>query len=113
VKKLIQTLKNIWTIEELRDKIILTLALVLTYRLGNHIVLPGMDPNKIEQAQQTASNTGLLGIFDMFAGGGFSQASILALGIMPYIYFHAAHDHPGSNTAENSERWRQRKKENQ
>jgi len=85
VKKLIQTLKNIWTIEELRDKIILTLALVLTYRLGNHIVLPGMDPNKIEQAQQSANNNGLLGIFDMFAGGGFSQASILALGIMPYI----------------------------
>jgi preprotein translocase subunit SecY len=85
VKKLVQTLKNIWAIEELRNKIIVTLALILTYRIGNHIVLPGLDPNKIELAQQSAKTNGLLGIFDMFAGGGFSQASILALGIMPYI----------------------------
>jgi preprotein translocase subunit SecY len=85
VKKLVQTLKNIWAIEELRNKIVVTLALILTYRIGNHIVLPGLDPNKIELAQQSAKTNGLLGIFDMFAGGGFSQASILALGIMPYI----------------------------
>ncbi|GAC1397368.1 MAG: preprotein translocase subunit SecY [Sediminibacterium sp.] len=85
MKKLFQTLKNIWTIEELRNKIIVTLALILTYRLGNHIVLPGMDPNGIDAAQKASKSTGLLGIFDMFAGGGFSQASILALGIMPYI----------------------------
>jgi preprotein translocase subunit SecY len=85
VKKLVQTLKNIWAIEELRNKIVFTLALVFAYRLGNHIVLPGLDPNKIELAQQSAKSNGLLGIFDMFAGGGFSQASILALGIMPYI----------------------------
>jgi preprotein translocase subunit SecY len=61
------------------------LALVLTYRIGNHIVLPGLDPNGIEAAQRASKSNGLLGIFDMFAGGGFSQASILALGIMPYI----------------------------
>jgi preprotein translocase subunit SecY len=86
VKKLVQTLRNIWTIEELRNKIIVTLALVLTYRIGTQIVLPGIDPAKIEAAQASAqSNGGLLGIFDMFAGGAFSQASILALGIMPYI----------------------------
>lgn len=85
MKKLVQTLKNIWAIEELRDKIIITLALVLTYRIGNHIVLPGLDPNGIEAAQRASKSSGLLGIFDMFAGGGFSQASILALGIMPYI----------------------------
>jgi preprotein translocase subunit SecY len=85
VKKLVQTFKNIWAIEELRNKIIVTLALVLTYRFGNHIVLPGLDPNLIESAQKNAKSNGLLGIFDMFAGGGFSQASILALGIMPYI----------------------------
>jgi preprotein translocase subunit SecY len=85
VKKLLQTLKNIWAIEDLRNKIVVTLALVLTYRFGNHIVLPGLDPNGIEAAQKAAKSTGLLGIFDMFAGGGFSQASILALGIMPYI----------------------------
>jgi preprotein translocase subunit SecY len=85
VKKLVETLKNIWAIEELRNKIIVTLALVLTYRFGTHIVLPGIDPNKIEAAQSAAKSNGLLGIFDMFAGGAFSQASILALGIMPYI----------------------------
>lgn len=86
MKKLVQTLRNIWTIEELRNKIIVTLALVLTYRIGTQIVLPGIDPSKIEAAQASAkSNGGLLGIFDMFAGGAFSQASILALGIMPYI----------------------------
>jgi len=59
--------------------------LVLTYRFGTHIVLPGIDPNKIEAAANSAKSNGLLGIFDMFAGGAFSQASILALGIMPYI----------------------------
>ena len=85
MKKLVQTFKNIWTIEELRNKIIVTLALVLTYRFGTHIVLPGIDPNKIEAAANSAKSNGLLGIFDMFAGGAFSQASILALGIMPYI----------------------------
>ncbi len=85
MKKLIQTFKNILAIEELRNKIIVTLALIFAYRLGNHIVLPGLDPNKIEAAQSAAQSNGLLGIFDMFAGGGFSQASILALGIMPYI----------------------------
>ncbi len=85
MKKLVQTLRNIWAIEELRNKIVITLALVLTYRIGNHIVLPGLDPNGIEAAQQATKSNGLLGIFDMFAGGGFSQASILALGIMPYI----------------------------
>ncbi|MCA6439197.1 MAG: preprotein translocase subunit SecY [Sediminibacterium sp.] len=85
MKKLVETLKNIWAIEELRNKIIVTLALVLTYRLGTQITLPGIDPNKIEAAQHAAKSNGLLGIFDMFAGGAFSQASVLALGIMPYI----------------------------
>jgi preprotein translocase subunit SecY len=83
VKKTIQTIKNIWSIEELRAKIIVTLALVLTYRFGTHIVLPGIDPNALEAVKGKAS--GLLGLFDQFAGGAFSQASILALGIMPYI----------------------------
>ncbi len=85
MKKLVETFKNIWTIEELRNKILVTLALVLTYRVGTHIVLPGIDPNKIEAAMAASKSNGLLGIFDMFAGGAFSQASILALGIMPYI----------------------------
>lgn len=82
MKKLIQTLKNIWSIEELRSKIITTLLLILIYRLGAHIVLPGLDPNKINLA---GAKSGALGLIDAFAGGAFSQASIFALGIMPYI----------------------------
>lgn len=85
MKKLIKTLKNIWSIEELRSKIIVTLALIFTYRLGSHIVLPGLNPNLLAAAQANTSNNGLLGLFDTFAGGAFSHASILALGIMPYI----------------------------
>ncbi|MCC6287748.1 MAG: preprotein translocase subunit SecY [Chitinophagaceae bacterium] len=84
MKKFIQTLKNIWTIEELRSKILVTLLLVFIYRLGAHIVLPGIDPNKLNTFSQN-SQKGLLGLFDTFAGGAFSNASILALGIMPYI----------------------------
>jgi preprotein translocase subunit SecY len=84
VKKFIQTLKNIWSIEELRNKIIVTISLVLVYRLGAHIVLPGIDPNRLDDFQQRSSG-GVLGLLDAFAGGAFSQASILALGIMPYI----------------------------
>jgi preprotein translocase subunit SecY len=83
VKKFLDTIKNIWTIDELRQKIIVTLALLITYRLGTHIVLPGIDPNALEAVK--GKTTGLLGLFDQFAGGAFSQASILALGIMPYI----------------------------
>jgi preprotein translocase subunit SecY len=85
VKKFVQTLKNIWSIEELRTKIIVTLALIFTYRLGNAIVLPGLDPNRIQSAANQTQGNGLLGLFDSFAGGGFSHASILALGVMPYI----------------------------
>jgi preprotein translocase subunit SecY len=82
VKKFITTLKNIWSIEELRNKILTTLMLLAIYRLGTHIVLPGIDPIKINPS---ASQGGILGLIDAFAGGAFSQASILALGIMPYI----------------------------
>lgn len=85
MKKFIDTFKNIWEIEELRNKVIVTLALVLTYRLGTQITLPGINPNLLEAAKAGNSKNGLLGLFDTFAGGAFSQASILALGIMPYI----------------------------
>ena len=85
VKKFIRTIKNIWSIEELRSKIIVTLTLILVYRVGVHIVLPGLDPNKLEDAQSSAANTGLLGLFDTFSGQAFSHASIFALGVMPYI----------------------------
>lgn len=83
MKKLIHTLKNIWSIHELRQKILITLLLVFIYRLGTHIVLPGIDPTKLDAVK--GKSTGLLSLFDQFAGGAFSQASILALGIMPYI----------------------------
>lgn len=84
MKKLIKTLKNIWNIEELRGKIITTLLLILIFRLGNHIVLPGIDPNKLTNLANS-TKSGMLGLLDAFVGGGFSKASILALGIMPYI----------------------------
>lgn len=85
MKKFIQTLKNIWSIEELRSKIIFTLILILIYRIGAHIALPGIDPLKLADVMQGQNNTGILGMIDTFAGGAFNQASIFALGIMPYI----------------------------
>lgn len=84
MKKFITTLKNIWSIEELRQKIIFTLILLFIYRLGSFIVLPGIDPNRLGNLQQSTS-TGMLGLLDAFVGGAFSKASIFALGIMPYI----------------------------
>ncbi|HEX4876104.1 MAG TPA: preprotein translocase subunit SecY [Chitinophagaceae bacterium] len=82
MKKLIQTLKNIWSIEELRGKILFTLMMIAIYRVGTHIVLPGIDPNALEGGK---NSTGILGLIDAFSGGAFNQASIFALGIMPYI----------------------------
>jgi preprotein translocase subunit SecY len=83
VKKLVQTLRNIWSIDDLRSKIIVTFALLFVYRFGTFIVLPGIDPHQLS-AMSTAKS-GPLGLLDAFSGGAFSQASILALGIMPYI----------------------------
>lgn len=85
MNKLIKTLKNIWGIEELKNKIVFTLVLVLIYRFGTQVTLPGIDGNIIAEANKSGGNKGVLGLFDMFAGGAFSQASIFALGIMPYI----------------------------
>lgn len=86
MKKLITTLKNIWSIEELRQKIVFTLLLVFVYRFGSHIILPGIDVQTLNEGlKNKASGGGLLDLFDTFAGGAFSQASIFALGIMPYI----------------------------
>jgi preprotein translocase subunit SecY len=82
VKKLIQTLKNIWSIEELRSKILFTLMLIVIYRIGTHIVLPGIDPTQLKTGK---NSNGILGLIDAFSGGAFNQASIFALGIMPYI----------------------------
>ncbi len=84
IKKLIETLKNIWAIEELRNRLLLTFGLIFVYRLGSFIVLPGLNPYALE-ALQSQSNQGILGLINMFTGGAFNQASIFALGVMPYI----------------------------
>lgn len=84
MKKFIETLKNIYKIEDLRARILYTLGIILIYRLGSKVVLPGVNPNELE-ALQARSSQGVLGLLDMFSGGAFSSASIFALGIMPYI----------------------------
>ncbi|PKP42951.1 MAG: preprotein translocase subunit SecY [Bacteroidetes bacterium HGW-Bacteroidetes-10] len=84
MKKLIETIKNIFKIEELRKRIVYTILLLLVYRLGSYVVLPGIDPTQLDQLQSQASE-GLLGLLNMFSGGAFGNASIFALGVMPYI----------------------------
>jgi preprotein translocase subunit SecY len=84
MKKFIETLKNIYKIEDLRSRLGITLFLLLIYRLGSFISLPGVDPSQLAQLKNQTSG-GLLGLLDMFSGGAFSKASIFALGIMPYI----------------------------
>ena len=84
MKKFIETLKNIWKIEDLRMRILITLLFVAIYRFGSFVVLPGINPAMLDKLQsQTAG--GLMSLLDMFSGGAFSNASIFALGIMPYI----------------------------
>ena len=80
-----QTLKNIWTIKELRERLAVTFLLVLVYRLGCYIVLPGIAPSDLDALANFTNRSGLMQLLDMFSGGAFSQASIFALGIMPYI----------------------------
>jgi len=84
MRKFIETLKNIYKIEDLRSRLLTTLGLVLIYRLGSFIVLPGIDPAQLE-ALKNQTSSGLLGLLDMFSGGAFGNASLFALGIMPYI----------------------------
>lgn len=84
MKRFIETIKNIFKIEELRKRIIYTMLLLLVYRLGSFVVLPGIDPTQLANLKSQAS-TGLLGLLDMFSGGAFGNASIFALGVMPYI----------------------------
>ncbi len=82
--KLVETIKNIFKIEELRTKILYTLGLLLIYRFGSFVVIPGINPNALSaMSAQTAD--GLMGLLDIFSGGAFSNASIFALGVMPYI----------------------------
>jgi preprotein translocase subunit SecY len=84
MRRFIETLKNIYKIEELRTRILYTLGILVIYRLGSKVVLPGVDSGQLQELQQRASQ-GVLGILDMFSGGAFSSASVFALGIMPYI----------------------------
>ena len=82
--KLIETLKNIWKIEDLRKRLITTFLFIVIYRFGCHVVLPGINPADLE-AMRNFTSGGLMQLLDMFSGGAFGQASIFALGIMPYI----------------------------
>ena len=84
MKRFLETIKNIWSISELKDKILTTLGLLLIYRIGSTVLLPGVDPESLSQLQAQTSE-GLLGVLNAFTGGAFSRASVLALGIMPYI----------------------------
>ncbi|MGY8968504.1 MAG: preprotein translocase subunit SecY [Flavobacteriales bacterium] len=85
MKKFIETLVNIYKIEELRNRIGLTLSILLIYRLGAQIVLPGIDSVQLASLASRTDGGGLLGILNAFTGGAFANASIFALGIMPYI----------------------------
>ena len=85
MNKLVDILKNIYRIKELRDRIIFTLGLLLVYRLGAQVVLPGVDSLALSDLSTRSDGGGLLGILNAFTGGAFANASIFALGIMPYI----------------------------
>ena len=87
-KKLVETLKNIYKIEELRKRVVYTIGLLLVYRLGSFVVIPGINPNALGEGSAYASQlegNGLLGLLDVFSGGAFGNAAIFALGVMPYI----------------------------
>ena len=84
MRKAIETLKNIWKIEDLRQRILITILFVAIYRFRSYVVLPGINPGMLTQLHQQTSE-GLLALLNMFSGGAFSNASIFALGIMPYI----------------------------
>ena len=84
MKKFIETLKNIWHVKDLRTRILITLGFAAMYRFGSFIVLPGINPEALT-ALREQTNTGLMSLLNMFSGGAFSNASIFALGIMPYI----------------------------
>ena len=84
MKKFIETLKNCWRIEDLRQRLLITLLFTAIYRFGSFVVLPGIDPGMLQRLQSQTSG-GLMSLLDMFSGGAFSNASIFALGIMPYI----------------------------
>ena len=85
MKKFIQNIKNIWKVEELRKRIILTLSLILVYRIGSFVILPGVNYDALAQSNAKGDANALETLLSLFSGGGFSNASVMALGIMPYI----------------------------
>jgi len=85
MKKFIQTIKNIFSITELKDKIVFTLLMILIYRLGSFIIIPGVNSDVLSDAHKGGGDSGLVGLISTFTGGAFSRASIFALGVMPYI----------------------------
>lgn len=85
MKKFIQNIKNIWKVEELRKRIILTLSLILVYRIGSFVILPGVNYDALAAANAKGDSNAIESLLSLFSGGGFSNASIMALGIMPYI----------------------------
>ena len=86
MKRFLETLQNIWKIEELKQRILTTLGLILIYRLGSYVVLPGINTQVLAEANANSANDGgIIALINAFAGGAFSRASIFGLGIMPYI----------------------------
>ncbi len=85
MNKFIETLKNIWSIKELKDKILFTILILAVYRFGSYVVLPGVNASALETAASTSKANDLLQLINTFTGGAFNQGSIFALGIMPYI----------------------------
>ena len=84
MKKIAETIKNIWRIEDLRMRLLITILFIAIYRFGSFVVLPGIDSGKLQALHEQTSG-GLMSLLNMFSGGAFSNASIFALGIMPYI----------------------------
>ncbi len=82
--RLVQTIKNIFKIEDLRQRIVYTVLIIMLYRFGKYVTLPGIDPSQLD-ALRNQTSQGIMGLLDMFSGGAFSKASVFALGIMPYI----------------------------
>ena len=83
--KFFETIKNIWSIKELKERILFTMLMLFVYRLGSFIVLPGVNSRALEQAISNNTGNDLLSLINTFTGGAFNQAAIFALGIMPYI----------------------------
>ena len=85
MKKLITTLKNIWNIKDLRERILFTLFILMVYRFGCYVVLPGVDAGELARQTAASGGQGLIGLINAFSGGAFLGAAVFALGIMPYI----------------------------